>query len=106
MTPLSVLLAALLLAAVAAVAYGLAAAWQRVLADGDPLPLYGMLRHQGLTPGEATDELGVQRLAYAARRCAFCAYGAQCQRRIAAGEGTPAGCPNLGLFVSLTRPRA
>jgi hypothetical protein len=98
-------LAAVVLATVAGLAYVLALAWQHVLGDTGPLPLYDMIRRHGLTAGEATDELGLQRLAYAARRCAFCSDGGQCQRRMAAGEPAPAGCPNLGLFAYLTRPR-
>jgi hypothetical protein len=102
---MTIIFAAVLLATVAGLAYALALAWQHVLGDTGPLPLYDMIRRHGLTTGEATDELGLQRLAYAARRCAFCSYGAQCQQRAAAGEPAPASCPNLGLFAYLTRPR-
>lgn len=103
---LTVLIAVVLLAAVAAVAFGLASAWQHVLADTQPVPLYGMLKHQGLSLGEAGEALGVQRLAYAVRRCVNCTYGAQCQQRVAAGEPAPSYCPNAGLFAGLGQPRA
>ena len=92
------------LAAIVLAGYGLANAWRHVLRDKAALPLYGMLRHQGLTPVEAGDELGVEALAYAARRCAFCDQGAECRQRVAVGEPAPADCPNTSLFARLSRP--
>ncbi|MDH3319953.1 MAG: DUF6455 family protein [Betaproteobacteria bacterium] len=105
-TFMTVLLAAVLVTAVAVVAYALAIAWQHALGDGAPLPLYGMLKQHGLSVGEASDEFGTQTLAYAMRRCVYCTYGGQCQQRIAAGQSVPIHCPNAGLFARLTQPRA
>lgn len=103
---MTVLLSVTLLAVVALMTYGLAYAWRRVMRETAPLPLYAMLRHRGLTVREAGDGLGVEALAHAARRCALCGQGAECQRRVAAGEPAPADCPNAELFAGLTRPRA
>lgn len=86
--------------------YALASAWRQALRDPAPLPLNGMLRNQGLSPGEAQDAAGLEALAYAARRCAFCASGADCRRRVAAGTPPPAHCPNGAMFARLTRPGA
>jgi hypothetical protein len=103
---MTVLLSVTFLAVIVLVGYGLAHAWRHVLRDKGALPLYGMLRQQGLTPVEAGDELGVEALAYAARRCAFCDQGAECRQRVAAGQAAPADCPNTGLFAQLSRPVA
>lgn len=86
--------------------YALASAWRRALRDPAPLPLYGMLRNQGVTPDEAGDAAGLVALAYAARRCTFCASGADCRRRVAAGTPPPAHCPNSAMFARFTRPSA
>jgi hypothetical protein len=103
---MTVLLSVTFLALIVLVGYGLANAWQHVMRDKAPLPLYGMLRHEGFTAREAGDELGVEALAHAARRCAFCNQGAECRQRVAAGQGAPAGCPNTALFARLSRPAA
>jgi hypothetical protein len=86
--------------------YGLAAAWRRALRADAPLPFYGALRREGLSPGEAREAAGVEALAVAARRCALCASGALCRARLAAGGPAVRACPNVGLFVELRRPRA
>lgn len=101
---MTVLLVLTFLAAIVLLGYGLANAWRHVLHDKAALPLYGMLRHKGLTLAEAGDEVGVDALAYAARRCAFCGSGADCRQRVAAGEPAPADCPNTNLFARLSRP--
>ena len=101
---MTVLLLVTFLAVIVLLGYGLANAWRHVLSDKAALPLYGMLRHRGLTPVEAGDEVGVEALAYAARRCAFCGSGADCRQRVAAGESAPTDCPNTGLFARLSRP--
>ena len=101
---MTVLLLVTFLAVIVLLGYGLANAWRHVLHDKAALPLYGMLKHRGLTLVEAGDQVGVDALAYAARRCAFCAAGVDCRQRIAAGEPTPADCPNSGLFARLSRP--
>ena len=103
---MTVLLSVTFLAVIVLVGYGLANAWRHVMRNNAPLPLYGMLRHQGLTAREAGDELGIEALAHAARRCAFCGQGAECQRRAAAGEPAPADCPNAGLLAAARRPSA
>lgn len=101
---MTVLLWLTFLAVIVLLGYGLAHAWRHVLHDKAALPLYGMLRHQGLTPIEAGDEVGVEALAYAARRCALCGSGAGCRQRLAVGEPAPTDCPNTGLFARLSRP--
>lgn len=101
---MTVLLWLTFLAVIVLLGYGLANAWRHVLHDKAALPLYGMLRHRGLTLVEAGHAVGVEALAYAARRCAFCGSGADCRRRVAAGEPVPADCPNTGLFARLSRP--
>ena len=101
---MTVLLSLTFLAIVILLGYGLADAWRHVLRDKAALPLYGMLKHRGLTLVEAGDQVGVDTLAHAARRCAFCAAGAGCRQRIAADEPAPADCPNSGLFARLSRP--
>lgn len=103
---MTVFLAVTFLAVIVLIGYGLANAWRHALRDNAPLPLYGMLKHEGFTAREAGDELGVEALAYAARRCAFCGYGAECRQRVAAGQAAPADCPNAALFAALTPPRA
>ncbi|HEU4644135.1 MAG TPA: DUF6455 family protein [Burkholderiales bacterium] len=103
---MTVLLWLTFLAVIVLVGYGLANAWRHVLHDKAALPLHGMLRHQGLTLVEAGDEVGVEALAYAARRCTFCGSGADCRQRVAAGEPAPADCPNSGLLARLSRPVA
>ena len=101
----SVLAAAMLAMVAVLLGYGLAVAWGRALHAETPLPFYGMLRREGLSPGEARDAVGLSTLAVASRRCAFCASGAQCRARLAAGAPAVDGCPNAGLFVALRRPR-
>jgi uncharacterized protein DUF6455 len=92
------------LAVLALVGVALARAWRQALRASAPLPLYGMLRNQGLSPGEADDAAGFEALAYAARRCAFCAAGGDCRQRVAAGTPPPEHCPNGAMFERLTRP--
>lgn len=103
---MTVLFSVTFLAMIVLIGYGLAQAWRHVLHDKGGLPLHGMLRHQGLTLVEAGDEVGVEALAYAARRCALCGAGADCRQRVAAGEAAPAACPNTSLFARLSRPVA
>jgi hypothetical protein len=89
------------LAAVAALlGYGLYDAWRRVLRNSTPLPMFGILSREGLSPGEAQEQLGAEALAYATRRCTLCATGGDCSARLAAGD-----CPNAGLFAELRQPR-
>ena len=102
----TILLLGVLAAAIALAAFGLAAAWRRVMRDRAPLPLYAMLTQHGLSADEVGDALGVEALAFAVRRCAFCGSGEQCRQRLAAGAPAPADCPNAELFGGLTRPRA
>lgn len=94
------------LAVLALLGYALARAWRQAMRQAAPLPLYGMLRSQGLTLGEAGDSAGVEALAQAARRCAFCGSGAECRRRIAERSPPPAHCHNGALFSRISRPRA
>ena len=101
---MTVLLWLTFLAVIVLLGYGLANAWRHVLHDKAALPLYGMLKHRGLTLVEAGDQVGVDALAHAARRCAFCGSGADCRQRVAAGEPAPADCPNAGLLARLSRP--
>ena len=96
----NVLIFAPLAAVAALVGYGLCDAWRRVLRETTPLPLFDLLRREGLSPGEAQDALGAEALAYAARRCTLCVTGAECSARLAAGD-----CPNASLFAELRRPR-
>ena len=96
----NVLIFAPLAAVAALVGYGLFDAWRRVLRETTPLPLFDLLRREGLSPGEAQDALGAEALAYAARRCTLCVTGAECSARLAAGD-----CPNASLFAELRRPR-
>lgn len=88
----------------ALVGSALANAWRQAVHQTAPLPLFGMLRNLGLSPGEADDVASFEELAYAARRCAFCASGKDCRRRVAAGTPPPAHCPNGAIFEQLTRP--
>lgn len=86
--------------------YGLAAAWRRALRDTAPLPLFGRLRLEGVSPGEARETVGVRPLAYAVRSCARCPSRPGCNARIAA-DRPPAGyCPNARLLAELRLPRA
>ena len=101
----SVLAAAMLSLVAVLLGYGLAVAWRRALRAQVPLPFYGMLRREGLSAGEAREAVGVHALALASRRCAFCAAGAPCRARLAAGGPAAGDCPNAGLFVALRRPR-
>jgi uncharacterized protein YjeT (DUF2065 family) len=94
------------LAVLALLAYALARAWRQAVRQAAPLPLNGMLRSQGLTLGEAGNSAGIEALAHAARRCAFCGSGAECRRRIAERSPSPAHCPNGALFARLARPSA
>lgn len=93
-------------AVLAFAAYSLVSAWRKVMRDKAPLPLFGMLRQMGLTAPEAGDQLGVEAVAHAARRCALCGSGDECQQRVAAGTPPPAGCPNVEVFAGLRRPQA
>ncbi|MEO8717688.1 MAG: DUF6455 family protein [Burkholderiales bacterium] len=93
-------------AALAFVAYALVSAWRKVMRDKTPLPLYGMLTRMGLTAPEAAEQLGIEAVAHAARRCALCGSSEECQQRVAAGTPPPADCPNGALFSELTRPQA
>ncbi len=106
MDPVMTLVAVVAVVALAVFAYGLVAAWRKVMRDGAPLPLHGMLRQKGVTSAEAGEQLGEESLANAARRCALCSSNEECQQRLAAGEPQPADCPNAAMFAGLTRPRA
>jgi hypothetical protein len=96
----NVLIFAPLAAVAALLGYALFDAWRRVLRDSMPLPMFGILSREGLSPGEAQDALGAEALAYATRRCTLCAAGGDCNARLAAGD-----CPNAGLFAELRQPR-
>jgi len=105
MEPSAGVLIAVTVAALAALlGYGLVDAWRYALRDAAPLPLIGMLRLHGLSPGEAQESLGSQGLAEAAQRCAFCASGSDCAGHVVAGRSAPATCPNASLFAELSRP--
>jgi hypothetical protein len=106
MEPSAGVLIAVTVAVVAALlGYGLVDAWRYAFHDATRLPLIGMLRLHGLTPGEAQAMLGRQALALAARRCAFCASGPDCAGQVADSSPAPASCPNAGLFAELGQPR-
>ena len=96
----NVLIFAPLAAVAALLGYALFDAWRRVLCDSMPLPMFGILSREGLSPGEAQEQLGAEALAYATRRCTLCAAGGDCNARLAAGD-----CPNAGLFAELRQPR-
>jgi uncharacterized protein DUF6455 len=93
-------------AILAVVGYALAVAWRQAVHQAASLPLYGMLRTQGISPGEASDAASLKALAHAARRCAFCGSGAECRQRVAAGSPAPVDCVNGALFARLARPSA
>jgi hypothetical protein len=80
--------------------YGLAASWWHALRDARPLPFFDLVREVGLSPGEAREAVGSSALAFAARRCAFCAAGGDCSGHLANGA-----CPNSRLFAVLRQPR-
>lgn len=80
--------------------YGLAASWRRALRESRPLPLFDLVRREGLSPGEAQAAVGPAALAFAARRCAFCAAGGDCGAHLIDGA-----CPNAALFAELRQPR-
>src|SRR3970040_1295422 len=96
----NVLIFAPLAGVAALLGYGLFDAWRRMFRDSTPLPLFDLLRREGLSPGEAQEQLGAEALAYATRRCTLCATGGDCSARLAAGD-----CPNAGLFAELRQPR-
>lgn len=96
----NVLIFAPLAAFAALLGYGLFDAWRRVLRNSTRLPMFGILRREGLSPGEAQEQLGAEALAHATRRCTLCATGDDCSARLAAGD-----CPNAGLFAQLRQPR-
>ena len=96
----NVLIFASLAAVAALLGYGLFDAWRRMFRDSTPLPLFDLLSREGLSPGEAQEQLGAEALAYATRRCTLCATGDNCSARLAAGD-----CPNAGLFAQLRQPR-
>lgn len=107
MEPLASYLAIAMLALVTMLlGYGLAAAWRRALRADAPLPFFGALRREGLSPGEAREAAGVETLALAVRRCALCGSGALCRAHLAAAGQAVRDCPNAGLFVELRQPRA
>lgn len=93
-------------AVVILVGYALAHSWRRAMRASGPLPLHGMIRRLGLTPGEAGDGLGVEALAVAARRCAFCDRVDECRHRLRSSEPLPADCPNAELLARVSRPAA
>jgi hypothetical protein len=99
----------LLVLAVAAVAallaYGLPDAWRYAFRKAR-LPLLGMLRQAGVSPGEAQQALGRGTLSDAARRCALCTNGSWCAELEKAGMAAPLDCPNAALFAELRLPRA
>jgi len=103
-TSTSTLLVLAVAAVVALLAYGLGDAWRYALRRA-PLPLLGMLRQGGVSPGEAQEALGRDRLSVAARRCALCASGSRCVELVNAGMEAPIDCPNAPLLAELRRPR-
>lgn len=103
---MSTLILGFMAAVVVLAGYALAHAWRRAMRASGPLPLHGMIRRLGLTPGEAGEGLGVDTLAFAARRCAFCDLADECRHRLQTAEPLPADCPNAELFARVSRPAA
>jgi hypothetical protein len=104
-TSSSTLIVLTVAALAALLAYGLADAWRYAFRRA-PLPLLGMLRQGGVSPGEAQAVLGRDGLTDATRRCALCASGSMCAELVSAGMQAPIDCPNLPLLAELRRPRA
>jgi len=104
-TSSSTLLVLSLAAVAALLLYGLPETWRYAFRKA-PLPLLGMLRQGGVSPGEAQEALGRDRLSVAARRCALCASGSRCVELVNAGMEAPIDCPNAPLLAELRRPRA
>jgi hypothetical protein len=104
-TSSSTLLVLALGAVAALLVYGLPDAWRYAFRKA-PLPLLGMLRQGGVSPGEAQQALGRDRLSVAARRCALCASGSWCGELVKAGMEAPIDCPNAPLLAELRQPRA
>jgi hypothetical protein len=104
-TSSSTLLVLTLGAVAALLVYGLPDAWRYALRKA-PLPLLGMIRQGGVSPGEAQSVLGREALSGAAQRCAHCANGSWCAELVKAGMAAPIDCPNKPLLDELRRPRA
>ena len=63
------------------------AGMRKGLHDDVPLPMFAMLERQGLTLRQVEEAVGLNELALAARRCAFCSSRADC-------TADPVWCPN------------
>ena len=63
----------------------------KFLRDDGPLPFFGLLEREGLTPRQVEEAVGMDELARAVRRCTFCAGRFKCGQY-------PVACPNESLL--------
>lgn len=61
--------------------WGVVAGVRNALRDDSPLPFFLMLERRGLTVTQAEDVAGIEALARALRRCAYCRGRADCGPR-------------------------
>jgi hypothetical protein len=74
--------------------------WRRVAKEGPALPLWGFLRREGITPGDAADNTSATALMHAEMSCSVCGSRTECRARLAAGGDAvpPPNCPNAVLL--------
>ena len=101
LTEIALAVAGLSLAAV--YVYWMVVAWQRVIHDDGPLPVFNMIKMRQLSPEGLAAVANAANLAPAVRRCMFCRSKEQCRAWCASGKQgeRPAYCPNDGLFEQM-----
>jgi hypothetical protein len=74
--------------------------WRRVAREGPALPLWGFLRHEGITRGDAADNTSATAVMQAELSCSVCSSRAECRARLATRRDAvpPANCPNAVLL--------
>ena len=94
------LLAVVLAAVLAAVLVAVGLRWRRTLREGPGLPIWGFMRREGITRGDAADNTSATAIKHAELSCSVCGSRAECRARLAAGAGAvpPPNCPNAVLF--------
>ena len=90
-----------IVAVLGAVLLVIAVRWRRMVAESPGLPLWGVLRLEGIARRDAADVASAKTVNQAELACSVCGSRAECRARHAAGGDAtpPASCPNAPLYA-------